>query len=223
MFFISFFSHRIIVQAIIKKGGFFVTEKLKIMILKNLEQNLKGYIFIAGVFAAGVILSCVLNISAGSEEEIKLYITDFISNIKNYSTDSLKTFSIAINGHIRFISIIFLMSITVIGNIGIYLYVFLKGFSYGAVLIALFNMMGIKTILFFFCAIFPHLVILLPCFSAYMQFCIKNSQLISKNTKNIKTSVLMPFLSGIICIMLASVAALIQAYLEPLLIRLINI
>ena len=88
-------------------------DKLKKELLKLMQMNLKGYLLIASVFFAGVILSAILNISSGSEEEIKLYISDFISNVKNYTTDSRKTFSIAFFGYVKFIIFAFLYGLTV--------------------------------------------------------------------------------------------------------------
>lgn len=197
-------------------------EKFKRTIIQTASDNLKGYLLVAGVFFAGVVLASILNISAGSEEEIKLYIGDFISNVKKYSTDSSKTFGIAIKGYALFTSVLFVLSMTVIGSIGVLGYIFVKGFSYGAVFVAVSNMMGVKSVLFFMCTVLPHAVITVPCFASYSLLCLKNSYGISKGVKDLKNSVLSPLLYGILCIMLCGVAALVQAYLEPLLIRMVN-
>lgn len=198
-------------------------DKLKKTMYETVRTNIKGYILIVGVFLAGVILSTVLNISAGREEEIKLYINDFVSNVKNYSTDSLKTFGIAMSGYIKFVTIMFLLSITVIGSVGTLAYVFIKGFSYGAVFVCLFNMIGTKALLFFVCAVLPHILVTVPCCVSYSFFCTKNSYIISKGVKDLKASILAPLLYGMLCILLVSVGALIQAYVEPVFIRLINL
>ena len=196
-----------------------MAENLKILIAKNIKDNLKGYILILGMFIAGVALSGVLNISSGSEEEIRLYLNDFISNVKNYSTDSAKTFNIAISGYIKYICILFFMSLSVIGSVGTLAYVFIKGFSYGIVFISVANTMGAKSLVLFLCTIFPHSIILVPCFLMYSLFCVKNSYYVLKGIKDIKSGVLVPFLYGILCIFISGTAALIQAYLEPILMR----
>lgn len=197
-------------------------ERLKRTILQTAEENVRGYILVAGVFLAGVVLAFILNLSSGSEEEMKLYIGDFISNVKNYSTDSVKTFGIAVRGYTVFTVVLFVMSITVVGSLCTLGYVFVKGFSYGAVLLAVSNMLGGKSVLFFVCTILPHAIITVPCFASYSLFCIKNSYSISKGAKDLKKFVLMPFLYGILCMMFCGVAALLQAYIEPLLIRVVN-
>lgn len=203
------------------KEGLFVAENLKILIAKNIKDNLKGYILILGTFLAGVELSCVLNISSGSEEEIRLYLNDFISNVKNYSTDSAKTFNIAMSGYIKYICILFFMSLSVIGSIGTLVYIFIKGFSYGIVFISVANTMGPKSLLMFLCTILPHSIILVPCFLVYSLFCVKKSYSVSKGIKDLKSSVIVPFLYGVLCILISGTAAIIQAYLEPILMRVI--
>ena len=198
-------------------------DRLKKTILKVAQDNVRGYILIATVFFAGLILSFALNISSGSEEEIRLYFEDFLFNVKNYSTDSVKTFGIAMNSYFRIICILFLLSLTVGGSIGIFAYIFVKGFSCGAVFVALFKTVGVKSILFFICSILPHALILVPCLGTYISFCAKNSYRITKGVKDLKSVILSPFIAGVICILLCSGAALVQSYVEPVLIRLISI
>lgn len=194
-------------------------EKLKRIIAEEVKDNLKGYILILGVFIAGVALSCILNISAGSEQEINLYISDFISTVKNYSINSTETFSIAMTGYIKFALTLFFFSLTIIGSVGTLLFVFAKGFSYGAVFLAVYNMMGAKVLLFFMCAVIPHGLILILCFGIYSLSSVKNSLLLTKGVKDVKRNIIFPFLHCLICVLFSGIAALMQAYLEPILIR----
>lgn len=204
-----------------KEGLFKVIENIKLRIANNIAENLKGYILILATFFAGVVLSAVLNISSGTEEEIRLYLNDFISNVENYSTDSVKTFTIAITGYIKFICILFFLSISMVGSAGTLIYVFIKGFSYGMVLISMFNIMQGKAFALFMCLIFPHSLIIVPIFMVYSLFCVKNSYSVLRGMNDFKSGVFLPLLYGIVCILLSGTAALIQAYLEPILIRLI--
>lgn len=194
-------------------------KNLKAEINKIIKNNLKGYILILVVFFAGLVLSYILNISSGNESEIKLYIDDFIAAVKNYSADSDKTFSIAMLGYIKVTCILFLMSLSVIGSAGTLVYVFIKGFSYGIVIVSMFYIMGIRALLLILCLIVPHSVVLIPSFLAYSLYCFKNAHLLSKGVKDIKARIIMPLFYGVLCIALSSVSALIQAYFEPLLTR----
>ena len=203
------------------KRGIFVLMGVKAEILDVLKRNLKGYILICGAFVAGVALSYILNISSGSEGEIKLYIEDFLSAVKNYSADSDKTFSIAFLGYIKVSCILFLMSLSVVGSFGTLLYVFIKGFSYGIVIISSLYIMGAKALLLFLCLILPHSLVLIPNFLAYSCYCMKNAYSVSKGIKDIKAHIFMPLLYGVLCVAISSVAALIQAYFEPVLTRIL--
>lgn len=197
-------------------------DKLKKEILNNLKINAKGYILIITIFVGGLILSAIVNISSGSEEEIRLYVNDFIENVNNFSTDSGKTFNIAFTGHIKFITFSLLMSLTIFGCIGIYIYVFIKGFSYGSVFVALTGMSGYKGYLFFLTAILPHIILLAPCCICYLLHCVNKSQEIPNGMRNIVSSTISSLLYGCLCMVFLSVSALVQSYVEPLLIRIIN-
>ncbi len=194
---------------------------IKREIKQHIKDNIKGYILIFGVFMAGMALSYILNISSGSEGEVKAYIDEFLSTIKNYGTDSKKTFSFAMQGYVKSILIFFIMSLSLIGSVGSLIYVFVKGFSYGIVVICIFKIMGTKAFLMLLCLIFPHTLILIPCFTEYALYCFKNAWSVSKGVKDIGARIFMPLVNGVICVALLSVSALIQAYLEPVLTRVI--
>ena len=196
-----------------------MVKKLKNEIKQILINNLKGYILIIGVFLAGMALSYILNVSSGLESEIKLYIDDFLSAVKNYNADSDTTFSAAITGYIKVACVLFLMSLSVVGSVGTLVYVFIKGFSYGIVIFSVISIMGLKAVLMFLCLIVPHALVLIPCFLAYSLYCMKNAYSVSKGVKDIKARIVMPLIYGVFCVAFSGVAALIQAYLEPLLTR----
>ena len=113
-------------------------DKLKKEIKIILSENIKGYILIVAVFISGAILSVVLNYSVDNTE-MNLYVNDFITNVKNYSTDSIKTFKNSLTGYFKFGTFLFLMSLCAVGYIGILGSVFIKGFFYGTVIDALFK------------------------------------------------------------------------------------
>ncbi len=198
-----------------------MVKKLKNEIKQILINNLKGYILIIGVFLAGMALSYILNVSSGLESEIKLYIDDFLSAVKNYNADSDTTFTTAMTGYIRVSCVLFLMSLSIIGSIGTLAYVFIKGFSYGIVFFSIISIMEKKAVLILLCLILPHSLVLFPCFLTYSLYCMKNAYSVSKGVKNIKARIVMPLVYGVFCVAFSGVAALIQAYIEPLLTRVI--
>ncbi len=198
-----------------------MVKRLKSDLKQIIIDNLKGYILILCVFIAGAVLSYVINVSSGIESEIGLYINDFMSAVKNYGTDSDATFSAAMLGYINGIVILFLMSLSVAGSLGTLIFVFVKGFSYGIVLVSMFSVMETKAILLFFCLILPHALVMMPCFLAYSLFCLKNAYMLTKGAKDIKSYIIKPIIYGGFSLCFLSVSALIQAYVEPLLTRII--
>ena len=200
-----------------------MNNQIKMRIRELLHDNIKGYILIGATFIAGAILSSVLNITTGSEEEIKMYISDFISNVKKFSVDSQKTFRLSIVGNVKLIAIFFLMSTSVLGGIGLLAYTFIKGFSYGAVLGALIDAFDIKTSIFVICAIIPHLLICVPCVASYLLFCFKKSYTIETGFININSTLLKSFIYAILCVAILCAASFVQAYIEPVFLRMIAI
>ncbi len=197
-------------------------DKLKGILINTLTKNLKGYILISTVFLAGICLSCFLNISPGSEEEIKLYAEDFISNVKNYTTDSKRTFLNAFSGYIKTVFFLMICSFTLIGSAGVIFWTFLKGFSYGAVFTSLFSTVGTEAVLLLLSAVFPHILIVAPCFLMYGTFCMINSFEMLKGMKSAKKLFAAPLIYGTLAVALFSVASVIQAFIEPVLIRILN-
>lgn len=183
-------------------------------------KNIKQCILIISVFFAGVALSCFLGVY-GSAEEIRLYINDFVFNVKNYSIDPGKTFVLSMMTNIKCIALIMFMSWMLIGYIGIVAFVFLKGFSYGIFFCSLIDILGWKAIVVFFCLLFPHALLSVPCFISYLILCFNNSLVISKEIKNKKSHLLLPCIFAIITSLLLCLSAGVQAYVEPILIRMI--
>lgn len=194
-------------------------KSLKYEIKRFLQENIKGYILISAVFLSGIALSYILNASYGSEEEIRIYLEDFLSSVKNYSIVPDKVFSTALIGYIKEIVILFLLSLSVVGTPGVLVVIFLKGISYGVVMIVTTKILGAKSVLLFMALIIPHAILLVPCFLLYSSHCIKNAYQILIGTKDIKSRILAPLLYGGATVAVASVASLIQAYFEPLLVR----
>ena len=205
--------------SVTKERGGFVIECVRAQVIDALRKNAKGYIMIVSFFVAGAILSFLLNISVVSQEEMKLYINDFVSNVKSCSVDSTKTFCLAVNGNIKSIAMLFLMSMCVIGSYGVVAYVFLKGFSYGTFYCVLFNALGVKTAMFFLCSVLLHTIISAPCMMCYSLFCIKNSREITEKSKRGAGGITVSLVYAVLSFFVMCVPALMQAYLEPLIIR----
>ena len=184
------------------------------------KSNLKGYILLMLIFISGFTLSVFIEKNI-TEEEIRLYFTDFFNDVNSYGTDGIKTFNASITGYIKIAFFMLLSSLTVIGAPVIIIYTLIQGISLGTVIICLFKTFGIKAFLIVLGAVIPHSVIYVPCYLIYSFFCLKNSFRFLQKKNDIKSAVIVPFIYSVSFVSVISIASLIQGYIEPLFIKLI--
>lgn len=196
--------------------------KLKKQFITSLTLNAKGYILLGIVYLIGLFLAFVFHVKTVQEDEIKLFFTDFIMNVTNAGTDGIKTFNSAMLGYMQFALLLFLSSTTVIGVPAIFVYIFGKGFSFGTVLCCLLKAFGMKAILVFLTAILPHILITAPCCLAYTLYCAKKAGQVYNKDFQVKKNILFPLGMSALFLCAVSIAALIQAYIEPFFIKMIS-
>lgn len=197
-------------------------KKLKAQIVFLTGNNLKGYILLSAIFAAGMVSALIFG-SNVPQEEIKLYITEFVSNAANSGIDRIKTFNFSMANYIQFAFAMFLLSLTVVGAPAVLIYVLFNGFSFGAVVSCLFKAFGAKAFLIVFCAVLPHVIVSAPCCLAYSLHCAKKARGLFTGNISLKKSVIAPLGFGLLYLCAVSIAALTQAYIEPFLIKLISL
>jgi len=187
-----------------------------------IQQNIKIGILIISVFAVGFFLALLCGMESAQEEEIKLYFTDFVLNVTESGTDAVKIFYLSMLNYIKFALILFFASVTVIGVPAVLVYTLFKGFSFGMVIGCLFKAFGARAFLVILSAVLPHLFISSVCCLAYTACCMKNACGLTAANGNLKKILIKPLLCGILFLCAVSIAALIQAYIEPLMIRFIS-
>lgn len=174
-------------------------------------------LFLAGMVLAGIFCSKTI-----PEEEIRSYIKEFIQTGKNLGTDGAKTFLLSMSQYLKFAFFMAVFSMTVIGVPLIFGMTVLSGFSYGAVLFCLFRIFGAKAILLIFCAIFPHIVISLPCCLCLSCVSLNNAGQVYAGNVRFSKTILYPIVYCLIFLCAVSVAALIQGFIEPFLLKVIS-
>ncbi len=195
-------------------------KQIKSRITALVQANLKGYLLLCVFFLGGLFFSLAVTAKHLPEEEIRLYLHDFLLNTKNAGYDSGGTFYLSLMQYGKLALLLFFSSLTVIGVPIILLRMAIFGFSYGTVLLCLFRVFGIKALLILLTAILPHIIIGAPCCLVYSFYCMKNAHQIFRGNIDFKSEIIIPFLFGLIFMTLTAVAALIQAYIEPFLIGL---
>jgi len=199
-----------------------VISRLKGQFVAVVQRNIKGYILLSAIFVCGTVLAIVCNTKAVQEEEIRIFFADYISGITNSGMDATKTFYFAMINYVQFAVCAFFCAITIIGAPLFLLYTFVKGFSFGTVLCCIFKAFGPGAFLIFFCVIFPHALIEGPCCLAYGLRCTRDAYGLVTGNIHFKKNLFTPLGFGILFLCIASVAALMQSYLEPLLIKMIS-
>ncbi len=199
-----------------------MTREWKKILFQTVERNIKGYILICAVFAVGFCTAAAMYAEPVAEEEIRLYITDFLSGFQNSGSGGGTIFAVSILSHIKFAAWMLLASFTVLGVPLVWICVFAKGFSYGTVLCSIFSVFGTKALLLIACAVVPHVIITAPSCLVYSCNCMQHSYWLFSGSRDAKRDLLRPFMSCICFLLVVCIGALIQAYLEPVLVSVVS-
>lgn len=221
MFFILNLSHILVVQAVLyEKEGIKLVKHIKTKFKKIIEENLKACILICVIFIAGATLASLQNFRT-TEEEIRLYLKDFMQNILSSGTDLTATFNISIIGYIKFFLVMLLSSLTIVGAPIVLVYTLIEGFSFGTVLVCVMRTYGAKGILIVLSTMIPHLLFAVPICVGMCVFSMKHSLKLGTLKNDLKYNLIKPLFAGVLFLCGASIASLVQGYIEPLLIKLI--
>lgn len=196
------------------------------LIRERLMAHLRGsqlrYLILIGVFVGGSVLAllCVSAMPALQEKEIALYFSDFFSFIKQEPTGGRTVFLTALTGGLWDFLFCTLFAFSAIGIPFLGGYSAYKGFITGFLVSFLFRCYGLRALLFVLCGLIPHALLLIPGYLYYMAYCIRFSADIAglglqrQRLSGLFSSMLL-FWGCIIC------SALLQGYIEPILLKLI--
>lgn len=172
---------------------------------------------VGGIFAAAFALT----LPELTCKELLLYLDDFFQNISRQGADSAVLFKTGLLLHAKNFGFLFLFSVMVVGAPFIAGFAAVKGFMHCFTLFFLFRMYGIRAAAFTAAGMLPHYLLLMPCYLIVCAVCLKFSvQLFCERydmRKKLPRFILA--LAGLLC--LAVMSSLLQAYVEPVLIRLI--
>lgn len=196
--------------------------KLKERFVAAIKYNMKGYMLLLAVFLCGMTIAIACNMSSVQEEEIRIFFADYLSGITGAGMDATKTFYFAMLGYLQFAVCAYFCAVTIIGAPLFLVYLLIKGFSFGTVLCCIFHAFGLKACFVILCVILPHALIEAPCCLAYGLRCTKDAYGLAAGNVHFKKNLFMPIWFGILFLCIASVAALTQSYIEPLLMKIIS-
>lgn len=201
---------------------------LKIMdkLRKSVKTNKKIIIFLLGLSLIGFIAGAIfiVLISKSDQALVGNYIKGFTNNINNNNLSYLDAFKNTVLTNLIFITIIWLLGISVIGiPIIIFMYFiksFVLGFSFSAFILTYQSKGIILAILY----IFPHHIINIVIYTVLMVYAIKFSLLLFNlmfykkevNLRSVMNHYIMIFLVSFLIIFLTSI---METFLTPFLLN----
>lgn len=187
-------------------------------------QNIKFIVCILASFTIGGIFAAVFAFTLPelSCKELLLYLEDFFRNMKNSGADSSALFRSGMFSNLKNFGFLFFFSVTVIGAPFIAAFAAVKGFMHLFTLFFMFRLYGVRAAIFLLLGMLPHYILLVPCYSILCVVCLKFSLLLLHEKQELKKNISRLLITLVCLFLLASMAVLLQAYIEPLLIRLIS-
>lgn len=196
--------------------------------LTHFRENSSVYIFVIVLFLMGVIFGAVIvnSMSFTQKEDLFYYLSQFFGQMSDGKESNANTiFFQSILHNSKYIGLMWLLGISIVGLPVILILLFMKGMVVGFTVGFLVNQMGWKGFLLSFVSILPQNIIIIPVFIIMAVITITFSiQMVRRQFMKKISTPMLPLLSkyfvtlfvAIVCI---SVAAAVEAYLSPSLLK----
>lgn len=194
--------------------------KIRNIILRYVELNIKSYLILLIIFLIGVILGVIFVNNADVEQsnQISNYINNFINSIKeNYQISSSKLLWTSIINNVCIATILWFLGSTVIGIPLIYLLIAYKGYCIGYTVSAVIATIGTsKGILFIVSTMLLQNIIAIPAILTLAVSGIKLYKLIMEDRRkeNIKIQILRHTLFSLFILMFLVISSLVETYIS---------
>lgn len=188
-----------------------------------LQKDISYYVCVLASFIIGGIIAAIFAFSLPelSCKELLLYLQDFFQNMEKNGADASALFRSGVLANLKNFGFLFFFSVTVIGAPFLAVFSAVKGFMHCFTLFFLFRLYGIRAALFLILGMLPHYLLLIPCYLGITALCLKFSISIVCEKYEFKKNIPRQLLTLSVFFVLATMATLLQAYIEPPLIRLI--
>ncbi|KYG30698.1 stage II sporulation protein M [Alkalihalobacillus trypoxylicola] len=206
------------------------TTNLKDLISAHLEENKSIYVFTIVLFIMGIIFGAIIvnSMSLTQKHDLYMYLTQFFGQVSNgHVAESSDIFSKSFIHYAKYIGLMWLLGLSIIGLPIIFVILFLKGVVVGFTVGFLVNQLGFHGFLLSFASIMPQNFILIPAFiivgATSAAFCIRliRQQFLKQYAVPI-FPMFMRYSLLILCVGAAvAFAAVIEGYLSPSLMRMV--
>lgn len=196
-------------------------------LVQHVQAHSSIYLFIITLFLMGIIFGAIVvnSLSFAQKEDLYFYLSKFFSEMEDGSmTSAEELFRQSFLHNVKYLGLMWLLGISIIGLPLIFVLLFMKGVVVGFSVGFLVNQMGWSGFLLSFVSVLPQNIIIIPAFifigaiSANFSLTLIR-KIFMRQTSSMQFQMI-PFLSRyvifmVVAIGIVTVAASIEAYLSP--------
>jgi stage II sporulation protein M len=196
-------------------------------LVQHVQAHSSIYLFIITLFLMGIIFGAIVvnSLSFAQKEDLYFYLSKFFSEMEDGSmTSAEELFRQSFLHNMKYLGLMWLLGISIIGLPLIFVLLFMKGVVVGFSVGFLVNQMGWSGFLLSFVSVLPQNIIIIPAFifigaiSANFSLTLIR-KIFMRQTSSMQFQMI-PFLSRYVIFMVAAIgivtiAASIEAYLSP--------
>ncbi|CAN7337482.1 stage II sporulation protein M [Rossellomorea sp. LjRoot5] len=196
-------------------------------LVQHVQAHSSIYLFIITLFLMGIIFGAIVvnSLSFAQKEDLYFYLSKFFSEMEDGSmTSAEELFRQSFLHNVKYLGLMWLLGISIIGLPLIFVLLFMKGVVVGFSVGFLVNQMGWSGFLLSFVSVLPQNIIIIPAFifigaiSANFSLTLIR-KIFMRQTSSMQFQMI-PFLSRyvifmVVAIGIVTIAASIEAYLSP--------
>lgn len=140
---------------------------MKELIFQHMKDHLSIYLFVSVLFLMGVIFGAVIvnSMTISQKEDLFYYLNQFFGQLsEGKAASSKEMFLQSLLHNMKYLGLMWILGISIIGLPVIFIMVFLKGIVVGFTVGFLVNQMGINGFFLSFVAVLPQNVLLIPAY-----------------------------------------------------------
>ncbi|MCA0147736.1 MULTISPECIES: stage II sporulation protein M [Rossellomorea] len=196
-------------------------------LVQHVQAHSSIYLFIITLFLMGIIFGAIVvnSLSFAQKEDLYFYLSKFFSEMEDGSmTSAEELFRQSFLHNVKYLGLMWLLGISIIGLPLIFVLLFMKGVVVGFSVGFLVNQMGWSGFLLSFVSVLPQNIIIIPAFifigAISANFSLTLIRKIFMRQSSSMQFQMIPFLSRyvifmVVAIGIVTVAASIEAYLSP--------
>lgn len=199
-------------------------------LINHFDEHASIYLFTIVLFSIGVTFGAIVvnSLSFTQKEDLFFYLNEFFGAIlANDVTSNKQLFLQSLSHNSKFIALIWILGISIIGLPLILIFLFLKGIVVGFTVGFLVNQMGWNGFLLSFVAILPQNLIIIPVFIVCATMSVTFSlQMIRKQFTKTTNRRIGPLFTNyiytllLLCLFLIAAAA-VESYVSPYLMKIV--